>query len=210
MTTPEVGAIAAAVKAAVPAPADWCLWWQWDWELTCMPRGEWAAWVQAIGAIVALVVAIGLPFLLGWLRGRKERRGHFEVIALDVQLARGQAEMYCKSKIKAPAYRLPLYGAQAALPSLLAHNVLSIDEATALARFYVDAESFNRCLDLTAALRQAGNDDWKGEISRNTKKAEHLVPGNRSRYDEAVAVLSKRLPRADLKRLAIDPPDDDA
>lgn len=35
-----------------------------------MPRSEWASWVQAIGVLVALVVAIGVPQLQRWSQRR--------------------------------------------------------------------------------------------------------------------------------------------
>lgn len=45
---------------ADPTPqADYCLLWIDHWS-TCMPRVEWSAWTQAIGAIVALFVAVGI------------------------------------------------------------------------------------------------------------------------------------------------------
>jgi len=37
-----------------PAPPEYCLLWNQAW---CMPRSDWAAWVQAIGSVLALVVA---------------------------------------------------------------------------------------------------------------------------------------------------------
>ena len=50
----DTDAITAAVRAAVPNPPDWCLLWQWGWEAACMPRSEWASWVQAIGSVAAI------------------------------------------------------------------------------------------------------------------------------------------------------------
>lgn len=52
---------------APPPPPEYCLlwadrWWPWadPWWL-CMQKAEWSGWAQAVGAIVALFIAIGLP-----------------------------------------------------------------------------------------------------------------------------------------------------
>lgn len=39
---------------------EYCLFWIGSW---CMPRSDWAAWVQAIGSLFALAIAIGVPAL---------------------------------------------------------------------------------------------------------------------------------------------------
>jgi len=43
----------------MPAP-EYCFLWI-DWWPLCMSKSEWSGWAQAIGAIVALGVAIALP-----------------------------------------------------------------------------------------------------------------------------------------------------
>lgn len=54
----------AALKRLAEKPQaapDWCLFWQFNWELTCMPRGEWASWMQALAGVIALLIALGFP-----------------------------------------------------------------------------------------------------------------------------------------------------
>lgn len=53
--------------------------WQFDplgWP--CLTQTEWASWVQAIGSIAALLIAIGIPLFQRWLaakdEAKKERR----------------------------------------------------------------------------------------------------------------------------------------
>lgn len=180
-----------------------------------MPRGEWASWAQFAGAILGIGAAILAPLVVLYLERLRTRRGYFELVALDVKLAAGLASTYLHSDVKAPAYRLSLHGAQTALPFLLADGRLSMAEASLLAKFYVDAESFNRCLDLTAALKQEGK-DWQAEVSRNTIKAAMLVPKvvqrkypklerRPSRYDGAMEVLRFHLPKESLERLEFEP-----
>jgi hypothetical protein len=168
-----------------------------------------AGWVQAWGSILALVIAISFPIWFGWKTRKDARRGHFETIALDVLAAEQQGRVYLKSKIMVPAYRVPLHGKHAALPALLADGKMSAADASALVHFYIDATSFNYCLDLTQQMK-AGGDDWKREVARIRKKAQHLVAGGKqSRYDEAMKVLREHLPAASLKRLEVDPQTDD-
>lgn len=47
----------ARALAAASAPPEYCLfYWQW----ACMPRTDWASWAQAVGAGLALVIAVGV------------------------------------------------------------------------------------------------------------------------------------------------------
>lgn len=62
MTTNQlIEALARAVESAKPAQ-EYCFFWI-DWWATCMTKAEWSGWMQAIGAAIALIVAIALPYL---------------------------------------------------------------------------------------------------------------------------------------------------
>lgn len=54
-------ALARAVEAAKPAQ-EYCFLWI-DWWPMCMTKGEWSGWMQVLGSIVALAIAIALPYL---------------------------------------------------------------------------------------------------------------------------------------------------
>lgn len=115
-----------------------------------------------------------------------------------------QAKIYLESKIKVPAYRLMLYGAEIALPWLLAEGWLTTAQATTLVQWYVDATSFNYSLDIAQQLKN----DRKGvnvEYGRTKKKANHLLRGGKlSRFDDAITVLRQLgLPEADLGRIPV-------
>lgn len=188
---------------------EYCLFWLDRWW-TCMSKSEWSGWMQAIGAILALGLAVTIPVVQTWVARRRAIRGYFETIAMDVRLAEHQADVYLRSKIMVPAYRVPLHGMQTALPTLLAEGKLSGADATALAQWYVDAKSFNYCLDLTQELKNAGG-DWQREVNRIRLKAKHLVSGSRnSRFDAVVVVLRKHLPQSSLVRLDFPKDADDA
>jgi len=173
-----------------------------------MAKGEWSGWMQAIGSVIAIAVAILIPWTQARRAREQTRTGNLEMIATDIRLAERQARIYLDNikKYRVPAYRLQLHGAHAALPALLADGTLSGDDATALAQFYVDATSFNYCLDIAQELKNQSA-GWGGEVSRIAKKAGHLVPGEtglrETRYDRAIAVLRKHLPGKSLARLSI-------
>ena len=64
-----------------PPPAEYCLFWadQWmrdPWWL-CMQKSEWSGWAQAIGAIVALAIALWLP-----VRAKRELRADAKAAAV--------------------------------------------------------------------------------------------------------------------------------
>ncbi len=133
--------------------------------------------------------AVWLPLWLERRRKRTDFMSHLRTIATDVRLADRQAKIYLESKIKVPAYRLPLYGAQIALPWLLAEGHLTAAQATALAEWYVDAKSFNDSLDIAQQLKNAGQ-GVDVEYGRTRSKANHLVQGGTlSRFDNAITVL---------------------
>ncbi len=191
------------------APPEFCLLWIEHWS-TCMTKSEWAGWMQAIGTVAAIAVAIAIPWKQVQRARSQARLGHLEMIATDVRLAGRQARVYLDNikRFRLPAYRLQLHGAHTALPSLLADGTLNGDDATALSQFYVDATSFNYCLDIAQGLKNQ-NLAWGREVSRVVKKAEHLVPASgRSRYDRAIAVLRKHLPEQAVLRLSIDAAED--
>lgn len=160
---------------------------------TCMTKSEWSGWMQAAGAIFALALAILLPVVQSWRRDRITRKAHLQTIAMDVRINERQASVYLTDHVKLPAYRLPLYGAKLALPALLAEGTLSTAQSTAMVQYYVDAESFNRSLDLAQDLRHQGDTGLLlEELGRSQVKARHLISANAlSRYDEVIKALRK-------------------
>lgn len=184
-----------------PAP-EFCFLWIEHWSM-CMSKAEWSGWAQAVGAVVGIGVALAFPIILAKRARRKERQGHLETIAADVLMAERQARVYLQANIMAPAYRLPLLGLRSALPALLADGTLHGSDGAVLSQFYIDATSFNYCLDVAQGHRSRGRSPAP-EHGRARTKARHLVGGTRnSRYDAAVPVLRKHLPPDALERLQI-------
>lgn len=73
-------ALVDAAAAAKPAQ-EYCLLGI-DWWATCMTKAEWSGWMQAIGAIVALFIAIGIP----WSERRNKRIEESRRVAYDAAI----------------------------------------------------------------------------------------------------------------------------
>jgi hypothetical protein len=67
--------------------SEYCLLWIDHWT-TCMPRVEWSAWAQAIGAILSMVVAVGIALQ----QARGVRKTQFKHVDLLVRGALGALE----------------------------------------------------------------------------------------------------------------------
>lgn len=92
-----------------------------------------------------------------------------------------------------------MHGLATALPTLVADENRDTTQIASLSDWYMDATSFNDCLDLTAELRR-DKGDWRGEVSRNMLKAEHLIAGTDprrpTRYDDAMLLLRQHMTTA--------------
>lgn len=189
----DYAALVAAIKAAtqnLPSP-EWCLFWV-QWDPVCMPRNEWAAWIQAIGAFVALYIAVRAPHWFAKRERNRIRDGHFAVICLDLQLGRKLAQTYLEGSVQSPSDRLPLHGLPGALSSVIADQTVHYFYKAALSDWYVNAASFNDCLNLAGGPKRDGGNPM-GED--NTKKAAHLIPGPSpgtvTSYDKAMEAVSE-------------------
>lgn len=192
----------------------WPDWWWLDTWWLCMTKTEWSGWAQAIGTVAAVVVAVVYPLCLERRAQKRTRMAHLETVAMDLRVADRQAQVYLDDGVDVPAYRLPFYGPQHAMPALLAEGRLTTDQATALLQYYVDAVSFNRCLDLAQEILAANADAGRlgsiktrrllqREVKRTRRKAGHLVHGTpESRFDPAIKALRQAgVPEKALARI---------
>lgn len=170
----------------------------------CMTKSEWAGWSQLVGTVVAVLLTWWLTSHSERARVARARMSHLLAIAHDVRIAERQASVYVNGKVRVPAYRLPLHAEQTSLPALVAEGTLDSAQATALTQFYVDANSFNYCLDLAQHLVTSGG-DWESKARLAKIKAGHLVPGTKlSRFDEAIRALRKAgVPESALARIPV-------
>lgn len=61
-------------------PPEYCQWFTG----ICLPRPEWASWVQAIGAVLALVVAAGVVIAQHWLNERVRRVQREQMLEMNL------------------------------------------------------------------------------------------------------------------------------
>jgi hypothetical protein len=158
-------------------PPKYCLFFIQHWS-TCLQKGEWAAWAQAVLSALAILAAV----LIGNRQHRKQLESiHYEhdlqsqreterltearlawlvAVEHEVKLCSKQCEIYVveffASRLIAPAYRLSLLAHDSALASLIADGTLSQSASDAIKQFYTDAISFNRGLDVIAELLTKG------------------------------------------------------
>ncbi len=92
----------------MPAAPDYCLFWINWWPL-CMPKAEWASWVQAVGSIVAICAAIGIVLLQHKLERKNITISHArEAVALQfgalqlIGAVHGLAEKLHKELVETP------------------------------------------------------------------------------------------------------------
>jgi len=164
---------------------------------------DWAAtgsWAQAVFTGVAIVGSFMIVQRQHKLQLQREkeitfeaRMGRLSALKGEVRYCIMQCEVYVSfyfsDNLSAPAYRLPRLAYDQTLPLILADGLLSSDDVGALTQFYVDAISFNRCLDnleflslnrppaptgaMPAFFRSRMLDE---ERERTVSKALHLVP----------------------------------
>ena len=70
---------AAAVSNAAQ---DYCIFWSDYWWWMCMTKAEWSGWMQAMGAVLALAIAIGVP----WWDQRRQRNERLRKAAEDADI----------------------------------------------------------------------------------------------------------------------------
>jgi hypothetical protein len=135
----------------------------------------WPAWIQAIGSLVALVIAIGVPIWLQHVakhRALEERQkrtqAHWDILRVEVDFCLSKANDYINRTVAAPLYRMSTAGLARSLPILAADGAISADDARVLLAFYAWAEDINRGLekigeimDLQAQNMQAGRINQK-------------------------------------------------
>lgn len=78
----------AASNAAGNATQEICLFWG-TWQIqewwSCMSKSEWSAWVQAIFSVIAIFVAIAVPWCQRRLDVLNERRSRFKESDLTIR-----------------------------------------------------------------------------------------------------------------------------
>ena len=185
-----------------------------------MNRSDCASWVQAWGSILAVLAALVVVQYQHHLSVKRERkkehavlRGHWNAIEAELGHCNDQCEVYLRAWLLhrksgqpgvAPAYRLPTVAYTYSLPHLITSAELQARHVSALLQFYVDAVSFNRCLDNLERMEIEGQGELSGareetfrrEKRRAAMKALHVVSQNwkeRGQFPDDMKSLASRL-----------------
>ena len=171
-------------------------------------------WAPLLSGLIGVLVGFGLNELRERSRRKRERHGHFEALAAELQICAEMARGYINGGVKAPAYRMPMIAYARSIPALLADGVLRFEESSALFRFYVGAQSFNFALDQAQAVLMKRPDDRPEkrldlEVGRAQLKARKLAKDSEkpNHYDGAIAVVRAHLPQKSHGRLSIEEDD---
>lgn len=79
METNQIAGLMSRVAEASTQASEYCILGLPQGWATCMTKAEWSGWMQAIGALLALAIAIALP----WSERRRARREIREKLAAD-------------------------------------------------------------------------------------------------------------------------------
>lgn len=63
--------------------AEYCLFHKYDWWWFCLEKGEWASWVQAIGALIAIIFTIG-QIIIASRSAKKQREEKRAVVNAQI------------------------------------------------------------------------------------------------------------------------------
>jgi len=179
--------IVSAAEAAKPAQ-EYCFLWINHWS-TCMTKGEWSGWMQAVGSVIALAVALSIPYL----QKRIERRDNFAMAAnclrLHVSLYTAIQGVASTGKTNKEAL---LSGKDAIALTIGAYK--SVNSATlpsaSLPAWYAAQV---RLFDLQNLLNTVGSDDGLGKVIEGYK---NLAIESRDLFFE---LASKKLDKSTKK-----------
>jgi len=153
-------------------------------------------------AISGFGVALGfaLNSVSGILKTQGERRGHWLALRADIVRCGNGAKGYLEGGVAAPAGRLPVVSYSISFPALLMAELLSEPDVEALSRFFANAESHNRSLDLAQEALGTHASNFQREVDRAVLKAEKVAAGQ-PQYLEAIDTVTKHLRRHTGHRL---------
>jgi len=167
-------------------------------------------WIPLLSVVIGVILGYAATELRESCRRTRERRGHLEALAVEIQICSEIATGYLVGKVRAPAYRMPVLAYQRSLPAILAEGVLNMTETNALVRFYANALAFNFSIDQAQAVLMKKQEDrppnrLELEVRRARLKAEKLGKSDRTpnHYDAAMSVLKKHLPEDSQRRLTL-------
>lgn len=158
-----------------------------------MPTAQFWATILA-GGLAGAVLSQAWTWYRETRAQQRARAGHWAFLRTEIQFCGAVAHGYAQGGILVPAYRMPLQAYRESLPKLLAEGLVGEDDAQLLLRYFVNAGSFNRGLDLAQAAVDRGVPERAiEEANRVRLKASKLrpgMPGAETHYDRALGVVN--------------------
>jgi hypothetical protein len=146
--------------------------------------------MQAITAIVSVVIGFLLGLIPPWLTRKKRAKAHLGAIKAESSICEKQAQQFLENGVASPLYRLPKLTFQASLLTLLADGSLAEDEVDVLTKFHINVEALNRGLDNVDMIRRGGLDpERKVQIGKETARNAQYVKELITLYPEVSRVI---------------------
>lgn len=126
-----------------------------------------AAWVQAVGSILAILAAAGFVLWQHKLDAARERarrieriRGLLDVLQSEIRYCSDLAAEFLGRNHPAILHRLPKVAFETALPALMLEGVLKGDSLAAVYGFYSEVTTFNQNQDAISRLWGDNPEEW--------------------------------------------------
>jgi hypothetical protein len=126
-----------------------------------------AAWVQAVGSILAICAAAGFVWWQHRLEGARDGarradkiRGLLDVLQSEIRYCSDVASEFLGRHHPAILHRLPKVAFDTVLPALMAEGILKGDSLAAVYGFYSEVTTFNDTQDAIARLWGENPEEW--------------------------------------------------
>jgi hypothetical protein len=156
-------------------------------------------WQYLLSGSVGVGLA-GALVRLGVQKFQRRRRtiGNWSALFIEVEESAHNAQTFLQDGVRAPLYRLPTTSFEICYPALLSDAAIDEGEANALLRFFSQAQTINRGLDLADQLARANSSNQtptqfeRDVYNRNISKAERIAYPNSDLYDAAARKCRSR------------------
>jgi hypothetical protein len=126
-----------------------------------------AAWVQAVGSILAICAAAGFVWWQHKLESARERArrvdrilGLLDVLQSEIHYCSDQAAEFLSRNHPAILHRFPKVAFETVLPALMAEGILKGDSLAAVYGFYSEVTAFNETQDAVNRLWGENPEEW--------------------------------------------------
>lgn len=182
------------VELPMLSDPEYCLFWLFQSDVLCMSQDAWASWAEAIGTLIGLAIAIGVPVYIHRVEMERARKAAeiVEKVTLArierrvqslIELAPGLHRM-CMSfpqRVGLRTHRLLKFGdseyLKVEMPNL---HLLGEMKAVPVARFFAAVLAHNDVYDTNAAIIEG---DWNDPESFSSAFGEGALTALRKSAD---------------------------